>query len=182
MEPLSKGTRKRLGNFASLDGRYNSLNAVPLHQLGNELLRLDQASWMVDDYLEKVDKATMAFSLEGREPFLDYRLADFANSLPIEWKAAKRSKMILRDVAARYIPAALVNRPKHGFAVPLREWFRNELSEFVQSKVEDAGPVLAETGINMGGVRNLINEHIAKTADHTGAIWLVLLLATGSRK
>ncbi|MBL8027702.1 MAG: asparagine synthase (glutamine-hydrolyzing) [Fibrobacteres bacterium] len=181
MEPVAERTRKILGHFECLDNRYNILNGQSAENVGNELLRLDQATWMVDDYLEKVDKATMAFSLEGREPFLDYRLAEFANSLPIEWKAAKRSKMILRDVASRYIPSELVNRPKHGFAVPLREWFRNELYDFARLRFEDAKDNFEENGIKMVGVNTVLKEHKAGVADHTGALWLLLVCSATNK-
>jgi asparagine synthase (glutamine-hydrolysing) len=86
-----------------------------------------------DEMLAKVDKATMAWGIEARVPFLDHRLVDLALNLPGRLKVADgHGKWILRKLGERYLPPAVLNRPKHGFSVPLSAWFRGELRTFVR--------------------------------------------------
>lgn len=82
--------------------------------------------------MEKVDKATMAFSLEGRLPFLDHRLVELAFQIPGKYKIRGTStKRILRKTVKDLLPAEVMKKPKHGFAVPTDPWFRGELRDFV---------------------------------------------------
>lgn len=87
----------------------------------------DYRQYLSDDIMQKVDRASMHCSLEGREPFLDYRILEFAASLPVEFKIHEgRGKRILKDLVHRYVPAELMERPKMGFGIPLEHWLRNE--------------------------------------------------------
>lgn len=102
----------------------------------NDLLSRFQATeyktYMVDDILQKVDRATMSVSLEGREPFLDQRIIEWVAKLPSEFKLQHGvTKFILKDIVHKYIPAKIMDRPKMGFMVPVALWFRNELKEFL---------------------------------------------------
>ena len=95
------------------------------------LLR-DIKNYLVDNVLVKVDRATMHCGLEGREPLLDYRLAELAATIPLNYNlSAKAGKSILRDITHKYIPSKLMDRPKKGFGVPIGSWLRNELRDFV---------------------------------------------------
>ena len=88
----------------------------------------DYRQYLSDDIMQKVDRASMHCSLEGREPFLDYRILEFAASLPMDFKIHEGSgKRILKDVVHRFVPASLMERPKMGFGIPLESWLRNEL-------------------------------------------------------
>jgi len=90
-----------------------------------------------DEMLAKVDKATMAWGIEARVPFLDHRLVDLALSLPDRFKVAGgQGKWILRRVGETYLPSAVLNREKHGFSIPLSDWFRGELRGFVRDVLE----------------------------------------------
>lgn len=87
----------------------------------------DMQTYLTDDILVKVDRATMAASLESRAPLLDYRLVEFAWSLPMEWKIQKnQGKFILREILKKYLPPALWQRPKTGFAIPLYKWYQDQ--------------------------------------------------------
>ncbi len=97
----------------------------------DRMLAIDYKTYMLDDILTKVDRATMSVSLEGREPLLDYRIIEFAASLPSKYKYKNSStKHILKAITHRYIPKELMDRPKMGFGVPLIEWFKDELKEY----------------------------------------------------
>ncbi len=89
----------------------------------------DYHRYMVDDILTKVDRATMSVSIEGREPLLDHRIAEFMAQVPFEYKYRDgESKYLLRKVLERYIPKNMIDRPKKGFGIPMFEWFRGDLN------------------------------------------------------
>jgi asparagine synthase (glutamine-hydrolysing) len=99
----------------------------------------DISTSLHDEMLAKVDKATMAWGIEARVPFLDHRLVDLALNLPDHLKVvAGQGKWILRKLAERYLPPAVVHREKHGFSVPLSVWFRGELRGFVRDVLDPA--------------------------------------------
>lgn len=101
-------------------------------------LYCDFKTWLPDTYLEKVDKATMAFGLEARVPFLDRRLVEFAFTVPPGLKiAGLDTKHILKRALRPIVPQQIRRRPKHGFAVPLEPWFRGPLREQVQAVITD---------------------------------------------
>ena len=96
------------------------------------MMAVDFQTYMLDDILQKVDRATMTHSLEGREPMLDHRILEFAAQLPDHFKYFKGiKKRILRDIAHDYIPKKLLDRPKMGFAIPIASWLETDLKEYV---------------------------------------------------
>jgi len=104
----------------------------------NKMLAIDYKTYMVDDVLTKVDRASMSVSLEGREPLLDYRIIEFAAQLPSKYKLNnKNTKDILKEIVHMYIPQEIMNRPKMGFGVPLHEWFKDELKEYIEHYLND---------------------------------------------
>ncbi len=132
------------------DGRYLShkplLPADVADALGIEgAMALDYATYLKDDILVKVDRATMACSLEGREPLLDHRLIEFAAKLPLSFKLdGGVSKRILRDVVHRYVPASMMDRPKAGFSLPIYSWLRGPLRPLLDDVCSDE--MIARTG------------------------------------
>jgi len=108
----------------------------------NDLLSKFQATeyktYMVDDILQKVDRATMSTSLEGREPFLDQRIIEFVSRLPSDFKYRNgQGKFILKDIVHKYVPKQLMERPKMGFGVPLENWLRTELKDLLLDNVNE---------------------------------------------
>jgi len=94
-----------------------------------EMMLWDYHHYMVDDILTKVDRATMSVSIEGREPLLDHRIAEFMAQVPFKYKYKDgTSKYLLKKVLERYIPKEITNRPKKGFSIPILEWFRGDLN------------------------------------------------------
>lgn len=103
----------------------------------NKMLAIDYKTYLPDDILTKVDRATMSVSLEGREPLLDYRLAEFAARLPSQFKiSGTERKHILKRIAHEYLPEKLLNRPKKGFSLPYYRWLRNDLRGLVNDLLE----------------------------------------------
>lgn len=97
----------------------------------DRILAKDYKTYMVDDILTKVDRATMSVSLEGREPFLDQNIIEWVAQLPNHYKIRNgHKKYLLKEIVHRYIPKEMMDRPKAGFAIPIDEWFAKELSEY----------------------------------------------------
>ena len=103
----------------------------------DSLSRLDFKRYLSDDILTKVDRASMAYGLEARVPLLDHRLVEFAYSLPTELRLQKGSKSILKEILYKQMPKKLIERPKRGFSVPLKDWFRKELKDIVYAKIQN---------------------------------------------
>ena len=106
------------------------------------MMAVDFQTYMLDDILQKVDRATMTHSLEGREPMLDHRILEFTAQLPDNFKYFKGiKKRILRDITHDYIPKKLLDRPKMGFAIPIASWLEKDLKEYVDHYINKKGIV-----------------------------------------
>ncbi|MDA8387666.1 MAG: asparagine synthase (glutamine-hydrolyzing) [Nitrospiraceae bacterium] len=130
-----------------------------------------------NDYLTKVDVATMMNSLEARSPYLDYELMEFAARLPSNVKMRRgRQKGLLKELAARYVPRSAVYRKKWGFGIPVGVWFkRGDMSDLLHDVL--LGERAARRGyFNMDRLRGLITEHLAGKADHACRLWAMLCL------
>ena len=96
------------------------------------IMAVDYETYLTDDIMQKVDRATMSFGLEGREPFLDHRIIEFAAALPVSYKYHNGvKKHILKTITHRHIPKELLNRPKKGFGIPVGKWLQSELRPMV---------------------------------------------------
>jgi asparagine synthase (glutamine-hydrolysing) len=143
----------------------------------SQMLYVDTKTYMVGDILTKVDRMSMATSLEVRVPLLDHLFVEWATGLPAEWKIrGKQQKYILRKLAERVgVPRQALNRPKQGFALPLVHWIRNELKELILSVLLD--PRTLQRGyFKPDGVRRLLDEHFRERRDHSAGIWRLFIL------
>lgn len=135
----------------------------------------DLQGYLPNDILTKVDRASMAVSLEARVPLLDHRVVQFALGLPLEakWRDG-RSKTLLRKVLARYVPPALTERPKHGFAIPLSTWLRGELRPLVEAQLTPAR--VSYFGVLEAGAVSRRLRHFLATGRHAERIWSLVVL------
>jgi asparagine synthase (glutamine-hydrolysing) len=147
-----------------------------VEHLLERMMYFDQVSYLPDDILVKVDRASMAVSLEAREPLLDHRIIEFAWSLPLHMKVRNgEGKWILRQVLQRYVPAALFERAKMGFGVPIDEWMRGPLREWAESLLSDR--TLREQGLLRSEVvRDVWAEYLRGNGRWHHHLWAVLML------
>lgn len=140
------------------------------------MLALDYKTYMVDDILTKVDRATMSTSLEGREPLLDHRLIEFAAQLPSKFKYDNGiKKLILKEITHDYLPEKLMDRPKMGFAAPIQTWFKEPMGRDLLRHYLDGNKIEAQGILNSRKVSNLLNAYLdGKTVDFN-QIWLLLM-------
>jgi asparagine synthase (glutamine-hydrolysing) len=137
---------------------------------------LDLVTYLPDDILAKLDRATMAVGLEGRVPLLDHRVVAHVWSLPLSLKVRDgTSKWLLRRLLDRYVPQSLVDRPKRGFGVPVGAWMRGPLRDWAESLL--AAPRLAAGGLlRPEPVQQAWREHLAGTRNWEFPLWTVLML------
>jgi asparagine synthase (glutamine-hydrolysing) len=136
---------------------------------------LDINFYMAEDILTKVDRAAMAVSLETRAPFLDPRVAQFAASIPLEYKLkGNKGKYILKKAVEDLLPKAILQRPKKGFGIPIAEWLKGRLNPLLHDLL--APERLKTQGLfNPDFVQKLIAEHEKGTASHHKQLWTLLV-------
>jgi asparagine synthase (glutamine-hydrolysing) len=146
--------------------------------LVSRMCEVDVQSYMLDDILVKVDRMSMAHSLEVRSPLLDQHLVELAARIPTRFKVnRKRGKLIFRDVVSKHLPPATVRKGKQGFSVPLRDWFRGELSGLTRDYLLSSGQ-LPESLFRRSTVERILTEHQSGHVDHANKIWLLMAYAS----
>ena len=137
----------------------------------------DIRTYLVDDILAKVDRASMAYSLEARVPLLDHRIVEFAARLPMEFKVSGgEPKRLLKNILFRHVPRALLDRPKMGFGIPVNRWLRNELRPLLEEYLgEDR--VRREGFLRPDGVSRVVAEHLSGRRDNQYRLWALLVFA-----
>ncbi|MFH1154538.1 MAG: asparagine synthase (glutamine-hydrolyzing) [Pseudomonadota bacterium] len=166
----------KLGGFSSwtaVASRYLSSHGVtPL----SRCQQTDLTFYMPEDVLVKVDRMSMAHSLEVRSPLMDYRIIEFAAGLPDSFKIKGfLGKRILREVAQRYLPASIVRKPKQGFSIPAAEWLRGDLKETVEQCLFHDSILIQET-LDLSHLKSLWMEHQAGVKDHNVFLWGLMML------
>lgn len=142
----------------------------------------DFSRYLPDEILAKVDRAAMSVSLETRIPLLDYRIIEFAWTLPDKFRQKRgQGKWLLRQVLFQYVPKKLVERPKKGFAAPVEDWIREELRPWAEELLSKT--TLRQQGLfNETAVRQKWNEHISRKRDWGRPLWNVLMFQAWMEK
>jgi len=167
--------------FSEIEQNLNSLSFDKISGL-RKIMCLDFNFLFANDLLVKMDIATMANSLEGRTPFLSKEILEFAPTINDEFKINKiRTKHILRELSKKYLPKELVNQPKRGFEVPLRNWIENDLSEITKDYL--SGSTFAETFIEKQFISKLIEDKVKVSSEKRAKmLWIMLTLEIWYRK
>lgn len=140
------------------------------------MLQHDLRGWLPDNLLERGDRMSMAASLELRPPFLDVDVVDFSLGLPDRLLVRKGvTKWLVKELARRYVPASVIDRPKVGFRVPLDAWFRGDLRSFARDTLTAEGGVTA-THLRASSVRALLDDHERGRRDNAVKLWTLASL------
>lgn len=165
-----------------LPGRHDGL--LPYHKAFRDhedlppvkrAMLCDLLTYLPDDILTKVDRASMSVGLEARVPLLDHRIVEFAARLPLDWNFRNgEQKRLLKRVLARHVPRELTERPKMGFGVPLEVWFREEWEAILREYLDD-GRIRRERFFRVDGVRELTGEHRSGRRNHFHRLWALVM-------
>ncbi|HUN81892.1 MAG TPA: asparagine synthase-related protein, partial [Phycisphaerae bacterium] len=174
--------RERVSGNAMLQiGRRVSgrLGSAPLDILTGAC---DLQSYLVDDILTKVDRASMSVALEARVPILDHKVVELAATIPVQFKTAGGElKHLLRALLTRYLPRELWDRPKMGFSVPMSQWLRTSLKDWAGDELLDRQSRIHEW-LDPAELRRMLDDHQSGRRDVAGLIWVCLQLAGWDRR
>jgi asparagine synthase (glutamine-hydrolysing) len=167
--PLLQSDVVEPGKLLTSDGLSQLLSAT------EQMMYLDSVTYLPDDILVKLDRATMAVSLEGRIPLLDHRVAEFAWRLPLSMRVRGREgKWILRQVLYRYVPRELIERPKFGFGVPLALWLRGPLRDWAEELLDERR-LRYDGFFNIAPIRRAWEEHLSGRLNWEYHLWDILM-------
>ena len=170
---------RRADAYASVRGQFlrDGIASPMEHVLDGDL-----RTYLSDDILVKVDRMTMANSLEARAPLLDHELLGFCARLPFGMKMRDgRGKYLFRRVAEQLLPADILNKPKQGFAIPIAQWLRGPLRERMQDTLADAA--FGQRGVfEVAELQRLMRLHLDGSQDHSEMLWLALTYESWARR
>ncbi|MES2678875.1 MAG: asparagine synthase (glutamine-hydrolyzing) [Bacteroidota bacterium] len=179
---LNKDFTCSLNNYSSFDSKIKMLNSYKSGDFVTDCELLDVHAYMVDDILTKVDRASMANSLEVRVPLLDHELVEMAFKIPSKFKLKEgEGKYIFKKSLERELPHEILYRKKQGFALPLSKWFKNDLDNYVKSQLLDKNNLIYNF-IDAGAVKNVIAVHAKGQRDFSAQIWTILFFSEWLKK
>ena len=173
---FTDSTKSKIEDYDSLSKILKYFNSESVDHVVDRMLYTDLMTRMPDHLLVIVDRMCMAHSLESRSPLIDYKVVEYAASIPAEMKLKGRNlKYILKKVASRYLPRELIYREKQGFGFPIGIWMRKELRRFLEQLFKQSRFV--ELGIfSPTYVKKIYDEHMNGSVDHNFRLWILLNL------
>lgn len=172
----SDRARRELQGHRAEDRYIETMRAAPGRDALDRAQYADLKIWLPGDILTKVDRMSMAVSLEAREPLLDYRLIEFGARLPVAMRAhGSTGKWLMKQAMRRYLPDDILFRKKMGFATPISAWFRGPLA--AEAQRISRGSALSETGWFDGkALATIVTEHRSGRCDHGRLLWQLMML------
>ncbi|MCW8889423.1 MAG: amidotransferase 1, exosortase A system-associated [Sedimenticola sp.] len=179
---FSNDFKNRLNGYNAVEVFRDHANKAPSQDPLSLIQYLDLKTYLVGDIHTKVDRASMANSLEVRAPFMDHRLVEWVSGLPPELKLKGQvGKYILKKAMEPYLPHDVLYRSKMGFAVPLAEWFRGPLKQRVRDALLSTS--MKESGLfNMEFIEEIVKQHQAGLRDYSAAVWSLLMFESFQRQ
>ena len=179
---VSDSFRRELQGYRAIEVLRRHAERAPKGEPLSLVQYLDMKTYLVGDILTKVDRASMAHSLEVREPLLDHPLMEWLSGLPPGLKLRGREgKYLFKRALEPYLPQEILYRPKMGFSVPLAGWFRGPLRQRVRDAV--LGPVMTDSGyFNPRFLREMVDEHQSGARDYSVSLWSLLMFEAFLRK
>lgn len=175
--------KSRLGSTSYVSTLFNDLvNQVGTGESLDQLLYLDSKTYLPGDILTKVDRMSMAVSLEARAPLLDHKLIDFVTGIPAGLKLSGfETKYLLKKAVKDLVPSEILNRPKQGFGVPIQEWINQQLRSRVRETLTE--PRSRQRGyLNVQYIDVLLDEHERGRRDHSMGLWALFMLELWHRQ
>ena len=171
----SAGLKSDLQNYHAVEVFQRHKENCPSDDALSLIQYLDFKTYLPDDILTKVDRASMAHGLEVRVPILDHEFVDWVSTIPSNFKLQGREgKSIFKQALSKKLPNDILYRSKRGFAVPLSSWFRNELKEKTKNSLLQGS--LVDSGLfNNDYIKRLVNEHQSGIREHSAALWSLLM-------
>jgi len=173
---FTESARNQIKDYDSTSKILNYFESENVDDLVDRMLYTDLMTRMPDHLLVIVDRMSMAHSIESRSPLVDYKVVEYAASIPAELKLkGKNLKYILKKVGSRYLPDELIYRKKQGFGFPLGIWMRTELSAFIK-KLFDQSRFVELGFFNRSYIHRILHEHVSGKVDHSFRLWILINL------
>ncbi len=173
----------RNGDFGKSEALFRAIaERVSTGNATDNLLYLDSKTYLPGDILTKVDRMSMATSLEARVPLLDHKLIEFVTNIPAELKLkGLETKYIFRRAVRGIVPDAILDRPKQGFGVPINEWINLQLRDKIHETLS-SNKALQRGYFDAKYIKILLDEHASKRRDHSYALWILYMLELWHRR
>ena len=172
---LANDLQQLLQKYSLHDITLNEVSSITGLGFINTLLAADYKTYLPDDILTKVDRATMSVGLEGREPFLDHRIIEWAAQLPDELKYNKgNKKYLLKKLTHKYLPVEMMNRPKMGFGIPFGDWLKGNLKPLLLETVNEES-LSRQNVLHKKYVLRLIDDFLAGKVKDDWQVWLIFM-------
>jgi len=171
------------GSFQNFENtNFNYFHKLDQLPFGDQMMAIDYNTFMVDDVLTKVDRATMSVSLEGREPLLDHRIIEYMARVPMDLKYKNnQGKYLLRQILYKYLPKELVDKPKSGFTVPLKKWLETDLQTLAIECLEDS-LLLNDNLFKKEALMHLKTSVKNRQIEQVSLIWMIMTYVMWRRK
>lgn len=168
--------QKEAGRVKALEYMLAYYNSSRVEEEIDRMMYSDVMTYLPGDLLVKVDRMSMAHSIEGRSPLLDHRLMEFAARLPGGLKLkGYQLKNILKKVGEQYLPREILYRKKQGFGVPVGLWLRREMKSLLYSLLFNSS-LVRDGWLKGEGVRRIVEEHVSDSRDHSHRLWALIML------